>query len=376
MKVRIPPYQNTSLTNINGEKWKDIPMLEGYFLISNYGRVKRLEYEMQYRNGAVYTKPEMIIKPFVIKAKNILIQDFTRFLVNRVTLDGARYNITIARMVYYCFVKKFDLQSKEINILSKDGDGLNMHPGNLMMASLSDKAKRIVARKRMVSPFKNLSPANRKKQRAAIAASLNKQVSQYSLQGKKIKTFASAAAAERSTGVYATAIGEIASGGGISAGGYVWKWGDQKYVDINSVRQARKTGRRKKYGCKVTQYDFKGNKIASFPSLQDAQAAMGAHATAIRLVLTGEYKSAKGYYWKKGFGPTKIDLSRYAFGKASMAITQSKKVKQLSLKRKLVKTYPSVKAAAAAIGVTPSVIIDCCKGRQKTSRNYQWQYAK
>jgi len=62
----LPTYKNQSLTNISGERWKDIPGLEGYYIVSNRGRVKRLEYEMEYSNGALYTKPKKIIKPGII----------------------------------------------------------------------------------------------------------------------------------------------------------------------------------------------------------------------------------------------------------------------------------------------------------------------
>lgn len=58
-----------------------------------------------------------------------------------------------------------------------------------------------------------------------------------------------------------------------------------------------------------------------------------------------------------------------------MAATQSKKIRQLTLKGKLIKVYPSIKEAALSIKVTPSVIIDTCKGKQKTSGGYKWEYA-
>lgn len=37
------PYQNTSLKNIKGERWKDIPGFEGEYQLSNYGRLKSLD---------------------------------------------------------------------------------------------------------------------------------------------------------------------------------------------------------------------------------------------------------------------------------------------------------------------------------------------
>src|SRR5690606_30368815 len=103
-------------------------------------------------------------------------------------------------------------------------------------------------------------------------------------------------------------------------------------------------------GQKVTRYALGGNRIAHYPSLQEAEAASGAHINAIRLVLNGTYKSAKGFFWKKGYGKEKIDLSGYSWGRQSMAITQSKQVKQLSLSGELIKIHQSVKEAAFSVG--------------------------
>jgi hypothetical protein len=375
MAVHEYPYQNISLKSIKGEKWKDIPGLENYFMVSNFGRVKRLEYEMTYHNGAIYIKPEKIIKPMIVRQKNKLKNDFTKFLVNRVMLDGIRHNLTLSRIVYYCFVAPFNLNNHKTIILCKDRDGLNIYPENLIKSTLSDKAKRIVERGRMESPFKNLSPENKEKQRSAIVKKVSKEVSQYSLKGKMIKTYSSTAAAERATGIFATSIGQRASGKGISAGGYVWRWGKEKSVDVESFKKDRKAKHKILFGQKVTQYDFDGNKIARFASLQDAQAASGAHVNAIGLVLKGVYKSAKGFFWKSGYGKDKIDLSNYKWGRQSMAITQSKKVKQLTSDGNLIKIHPSIKEAALSIEVTSSDIIDVCKGRKKSSGGYQWEYA-
>jgi hypothetical protein len=304
----LPVYLNLSLTNIPGERWKDIPELEGYFMISNRGRVRRLEYEMEYSNGALYIKPEKIIKPNIVTQKNNFTGDRNQFLVNRVTLDGIKYNLTLSRIVYCCFVAPFDLEDRHIVILCKDGNGLNITPKNLTRATLSDKAKRIVARGRMESPFKHLSKEHTIKQRAAIAKSVSKTVTQYTLQGRKLKTYPSMAAAERATGIHATSIGQRASGKGISAGGFVWRWGKEGAVDVKSVREAHRKEHRAKYGQRVTQYDRAGNKIARFISVQDAAAATGAQANAIRLAIKGLYKSAKGYVWRKGYGRSKINI--------------------------------------------------------------------
>ncbi|MBK8787018.1 MAG: hypothetical protein IPN43_11135 [Chitinophagaceae bacterium] len=53
-------YQNLEIKNMKGEKWKFIPGAELYFKVSNYGRIKRLEYELSYSDGRLYIKPEKL----------------------------------------------------------------------------------------------------------------------------------------------------------------------------------------------------------------------------------------------------------------------------------------------------------------------------
>jgi hypothetical protein len=369
------PYQNLSLVNIKGERWKDIPNLVGYFMVSNMGRIKRLEYEMTYKNGAIYTKEERIIKLQKGRATNKLKNDILEYLTTLITFNKVKYSFTLSRLVYYSFVEEFDLKDKAILILNKDCDGLNVLPTNLIKSTHSDKAKRIVARGRMDSTLKYFSEEERKKQRQAIVTSLSKEVTQYSLKGKKIRTYPSCAAAERATNIFASVIGNRAGGRGLSAGGYVWRWGKEKMVDVETVKKERREKHIEEYGQKVTQYDFDGNKIATFCSLQEAELATTVNANAIRLVIKGKYKSAKGFFWKKGFGKDKIDLSQYKWGRQSMAVTQSKKVNQLALDGVFIKTYSSLKEAAAEVQVKASTIVDACKGRQKTARGYRWEYA-
>ena len=369
------PYLNYHLSSLPGEEWEDIPGLDGYFLISNYGRIKRQEYEMQYRNGAIYMKPEKIIKPQIIRQPNKFKKDYTYFLAGRVTLSGRRFNLTLARMVYYCFVEPFDMEDQDIVIICRDADNFNIHPSNLEMATKSQRQLRTIARKRFKSPFLDMTEQDRLKQRKAILKTVSKQVTQYNLNGRKIKTYPSAAEAERATGVFATSIGKVASGEDISAGGFIWRWGRESKVDVNALKQEKRKAYIEKYGQKVTQYDLSGRKIAQYPCIKDASEASGVHVNAINKVLKGEYKSAKGFFWKKGYGKENIDLSGHKWGRESMAITQSKPVKQYGLNGKYVQTFPSVKQAAQMVGLHPTSIIDTLKGRQHTSGGFKWKYA-
>jgi hypothetical protein len=135
------PYHNLDLKNIKGEKWKDLPELEGYYQISNFGRIKRLEYEMEYKNGAIYLKNEKIIKPTIVKQPNYFKKDHTYFLSNRVIFNKRKHNFTIARIVYYLFVEQFDYDDSGIVIICKDANNFNIRPSNLRKMRLSQKQR-------------------------------------------------------------------------------------------------------------------------------------------------------------------------------------------------------------------------------------------
>jgi hypothetical protein len=275
MTVNEYPHQNLSLKNIKGEKWEDIPGLVDYFMISNFGRVKRLEFQIQYDNGVTFTRAEKIISSHSHKQKNNFTKDFTDTLSARVILNKKVFSFTLTRMVYNCFVANFNLNDRSILVLCKDGNGLNITPKNLILVTPSHRSLLIYKRGRGESKFKYLSPEIKKKWREASDKAHRKQVSQYSLTGRRIKIYESLNAAESATGILRTTIGSVASGKGIAAGGYMWRWGKEKKVDVKAFKTEKQQQRRIKYGHKVTQYDFAGNKIAQFPSIRDAVAATG-----------------------------------------------------------------------------------------------------
>jgi NUMOD4 motif/NUMOD1 domain len=369
------PHQNLSLKDLKGEYWKHILGYEGYFMISNLGRVKRLEYEMQYSDGVTYRRREKIMKPQILKAKNEFKNDYTNFLYNKFTLNKIVCNLSMARTLYNYFIAPFNLDDSNIVIVCKDGDGLNVSLKNLLLATLSDKGKLNFARGRTKSIFQNPSDELKEKQRKGSAKAQGKPVTQYSMRGKKIKSYSNAAEAEAVTGIWATAILKVRSGKAITAGGYVWRPGNEKRVDVELFVQQRKAGHRVKNGQKVTQYDLKGNKIAQYPSISDAEAASGANGGTIRDVLRGKFKSTKGFFWKKGYGKDKIDLSNYKWGHYAISGSLSIKVNQLSLTGKFIKSYPSIKDAAFSVNVSPTVIGRVCQGTQKKSRGFKWEYA-
>lgn len=368
------PYQNLSMKDIKGERWEDIPGLDGYFCVSNYGRVKRMEFEMQYKDGRICIRPEKIIKPMIVKQQNKFIGDYSYFLTVRLVLSGKKYSFTVARLVYHCFADaSFNMDDHKSVILAKNYDNFNVKPSNLLKATLHQKQKRIFQRTRSRSPLLDLSKEFLDSVRQKIIKTQSKQVTQYTRAGKKIKTFSSMAAAQRATGVHAVAIREVAIGENITAGGFLWRWGNEKKINVNAknLKEARRKEHRKNYNIiSVTQYDMEGNRIAYYPSLTDAEEATGVNGGQISLAAKGIYKSARGYFWIKGYGKEKIDLSGHQWGVGS----RMRKITQYSLKGKKLNVFSSIKTAAEATNSRTSSINQALNGSQLKAGKYIWRY--
>jgi len=376
--ARIYPYQNCKIESMTGEEWRELPGMGGHFLISNFGRVKRVYHKIQLRNGAFYPQTEKIIKPFNHRGYNKSIGDYIPCLTGCITIARKHHRFTLVRMVYYCFVEHFDLHDRSITILTRDRNNFNIIPANLIKATVQQKLQRVGTRRQPTNHYHKLSEAVRKKIRDKMMLVRQKMVSQYSMAGKKIATYISAAQASRTTGIHVNSISQIANGKSISAGGYVWRWGNDKKADVQGFIAKRKKMLREKKGQKVTQYAFTGEKIAQYPSIQDAQIATGTPYHSIRLVLKGLGKSANGYFWKKGYGKAKIDLSGHVWGRKSQILKQSKKVEQNSLSGKYKRSFKSIKEAAASIGVSEGTISRACSARterKKICLGYKWRLA-
>jgi hypothetical protein len=308
-------FQNLDLKNIKGEIWKDIPGLEFYFKISNYGRIKRLSYEQVYNDGRVYQRPERIIKPIIVELNNSFVEDKIYFVRNRVILNKQVYDFSIARLLYHYFIASINLDDQSIIILTKDGNGLNLKLSNLKIASLHEKQKRIYEKKRNL-PYTFDEEA---RQRGIIKSRLahNKQITQYDLNGKKIETFASITMAAQSTGISHCHISQRARGLQYSAGGFIWRLGNEKEFDISEIQNKkaeRKERNKRDFGKKITQYKMTGKRIAVYPTINDAAKVVGISNGDISKVIRKLRASAGGFYWLEGIGEIKIDLSNHEYG--------------------------------------------------------------
>ncbi len=367
------PYQHLELNNLPGEKWKWIPWLEGYYKISNFGRVKRETFEIKMSNGYRRSVQEKILSAELNKIPNHYIGDLVYALRARVVREGIDYSISIARVTYYCFKRKFDLDNKDLVVLALDGDGRNIRLNNLALVNTSQKQKRIFDRKRS----KKLIVYSYDEFTKGLKTSANsncRQVTQYSMVGKKIRTYLSIKAAAVALKLSESGINSALKDRQISSGGFIWRYGTQKNVNLKPLFEKRLTKFKLLRGTKISQYDTRGKRIKTYLTISDAAKKTGTHSGDISLVINGRQKSAGGFIWKKGWGPGKIHVKVDEFGEALRAKTKWKSVRQYDSSGKYLRAHVSVKAAAASIKLSPSAISTAIKSKTKHAGGFKWKF--
>ncbi|MCS3533054.1 NUMOD4 domain-containing protein [Chryseobacterium sp. JUb7] len=127
----IPPAcMNLSPENLPGEIWKPLPGFINQFSISNKGRIKRLE-------GWTQSKNKRFLKEHII---SLFIDCSSRenyYFYTNLNCNGKRIQIRINRLLYYCFVKKFDLKNKALVIVNKNNPKWDLDVANLELESAS-----------------------------------------------------------------------------------------------------------------------------------------------------------------------------------------------------------------------------------------------
>lgn len=174
---------------MKSEIWKDIPGYEGYYQISNFGRVKSLTRRFTRSDGKEVTFKERLLKPGINQ---------TGYKYVNLSKGGRAYCARVHRLVAQSFVpnpKRFPC------INHKDENKLNNNSDNLEWCSFQY----------------NLTYNNKQMCRATP-------VLQFTKNGEFVKAHVSQAEAERSMGCGRLNISACCSGRIKSCAGYVWKY--------------------------------------------------------------------------------------------------------------------------------------------------------
>jgi len=113
------PHKNFSLDDMEGEIWKDIKGYEGYFKISNLGRVLALDREIIRSDGKKYKYKGRILKNRISKRG---------YYITYIQINNLQKNFTIHRLIAINFISN-PLNKEQVNHI--DSNPLNNSINNL-----------------------------------------------------------------------------------------------------------------------------------------------------------------------------------------------------------------------------------------------------
>lgn len=184
---------------------------------------------------------------------------------------------------------------------------------------------------------------------------LQKQIAQYTLDGKFITIWDSIAIAESELNL--TAISNCVRGVSKYCGGFQWRYFDGDCKDIDPVQTKEKS---------VYQFDLSGNLIKRWKSISEASKIFANPQSAkvsISKVCQGKSGQSCGYFWsfKNKFEPKKNNhLSPVA---------------KYNDNGEFIESYNSIKEAAEMNNIKTSAnIIAAIKGYQKRCGGFRWRY--
>ena len=221
------PYQNLSLKNIPDERWKDIPDFEGLYKVSNYGRIKSLKREGIRSDGRMYRINEKIRRSRLSTHQNKLLDEEGYSLMITLNREGEKYFFSVGRLVYYCFIKKFNLNDGSIMIAYSDHNGRNLIVSNLIKSDIGQNTLRAYEQKRAKSHFSMLS----------------KPITQFDSTGSPLNHFPSMYDAQKHTGIDIREISSAVNGVIHICKGYFWRLG-YRNKKLSLAKITRKKGQK------------------------------------------------------------------------------------------------------------------------------------
>jgi len=197
-----------------------------------------------------------------------------------------------------------------------------------------------------------------------------KEVIQYSIEGKRLAVYASITEASRAIGTSGSGIRAALNKPNRSSGGFVWR--TKRNVYRGSLTRMQPANKAKM----VTQYDLQGRKLNVYASTKQAEVATGVHATTISQVARGKLKTTGGYIWQYGDGPKKLDLETYYASTRQHLAQISKSVAKYTIDGKFVCEYPSIRVAAREEGIAVGRISSVVNGKSQSAGGNIWRLRK
>lgn len=314
-------YKNLSLENLPNEEWRDVVGYEGSYMVSNLGRVKSLDrtisfgkskknikgtilslclccgyYQISLNKNGVRTKTRVhriVAEAFIPNPNNYPIINH----INEIKTDNRVENLEWCDYAYnlnYGSRKGWQRRTNRVSVCQYTLDGIFIkeYSSAIEAAELNG-----------LSNSNILHVCNKDKQSAGgyvwrykgdefgvfEKKNLSK-VKQYSKDGTFIAQYNSINEASEATGIIKSGISNCVLGLSLSSGGYVWKYDDGDYSDVNKyIKPTWKS---------ILCFDSKGNFIKEFDSIAKAAEELNVWGSTITECCKGKIKQTKGYIFK------------------------------------------------------------------------------
>lgn len=265
-----------SLENLKNEEWKWIPKCEGCFLISNYGRIKRLK-----TNNPSHGIQKYLLKDHILRLSNCNRKRV--YVGTQISFRGKHIKILVHRLVAELFIPNPlnlpEVNHKDENYHNPRFDNLEWctHKYNLNYGTIRERWKRNFPKE-----------------------VIEKRVFQYDVNGKFIKSYNSLKEAGAALNISKSMIGEVYSEkrNVYTAGGFIWTFTQDDEDVKRKVERTKNKYKHTRRGKYISQFSISGEFIATYNSITEAAKINNASIRGIQNCLKGRSRTSSNYKWK------------------------------------------------------------------------------
>ena len=320
------------------EEWKDIEGYEGYYQVSNFGRVKSLDrYVKDTKRNCFNFVKGRIMSPSSADKKHYMQVGLSK--------NNKVIHYLIHRLVAQAFIPNPN-NLPQVN--HKDENKENNRADNLEWCTAEYNT-------------------NYGTRALRQGISSGKTVYQYNKEGVLENTYHSERYASKEIGVSSTSIHACCVGKIVTVKGYIWS---HKELNTEEVREKINN----KYCCKkVYQYTKDGDFIKEYKSTTKAEEETKVKSGDIWRSCVGKQKTAGGYIWSYN-EMTKDQVMGKLESKLKLHSNVNKReIYQYSLDGSFVRKYKDTREACMLNSTfTKHGIAAACAGRIKTHKGYVW----